>query len=141
MRKIKINSLKARDEYAVVDWKDEKGLFKAFDSELEKFGLELVLGDNSDDNYWVRIEKRQKTKNKRKKNKVIMGRKSHGSGRVGYFPDGTKYKDLVQVFGQPNRDPDCLKTDVEWCGEIDGKLSVYITIRMGSIILAKTVCR
>lgn len=53
---------------------------------------------------------------------VKMGRfdRDH-SGCVGYFPDGTTYKDLVKVFGEPQvtnaRDG---KTQVEWIGKING---------------------
>lgn len=42
------------------DWKDIKGLLENFDDALKDFGLELVLGDNADDSYWFKIEKRRK---------------------------------------------------------------------------------
>lgn len=42
------------------DWRDINGLLENFDDALKDFGLELVQGDNSDDSYWFKIEKRKK---------------------------------------------------------------------------------
>jgi hypothetical protein len=41
----------------------------------------------------------------------------------GYLPDGTTYKDLVKMFGEPNSVPKQWdgdgKTTAEWCGVVD----------------------
>ncbi len=50
-----------------------------------------------------------------------------GTGLAGYLPDGTTYKQLVKVFGKPQRDasPDG-KIQVEWTGRINGlDFSIY----------------
>ena len=44
-----------------------------------------------------------------------------GSGFCGYFPDATKYKDLVAVFGRPNLEPSGDgKVKYQWVGFING---------------------
>jgi len=52
-----------------------------------------------------------------------MGSVSHNNtGLQGYLPDGTSYKDVVRVFGEPQwcgRTPD-EKIKVEWNGRING---------------------
>jgi hypothetical protein len=54
--------------------------------------------------------------------KVEMGGVSHsGTGLQGYLPEGTRYEDIVRVFGEPqfSASPDS-KTKVEWGGRING---------------------
>ncbi|MCX5778754.1 MAG: hypothetical protein NTU66_06035 [Elusimicrobia bacterium] len=53
---------------------------------------------------------------------VQMGGVSHdGTGFQGYLPEGTRYEDIVRVFGEPQlaESPDC-KIKVEWVGRING---------------------
>lgn len=53
---------------------------------------------------------------------VVMGGVSHnGTGLQGYLPEGTRYKDVVRVFGNPQfgKSPDG-KIKVEWVGRING---------------------
>ncbi|MDO8568744.1 MAG: hypothetical protein Q7R57_08530, partial [Dehalococcoidales bacterium] len=54
--------------------------------------------------------------------KVEMGGVSRdGTGLQGYLPEGTRYEDIVRVFGKPqfNASPDS-KVKVEWVGRING---------------------
>lgn len=54
--------------------------------------------------------------------KVEMSGVSHdGTGCQGYLPEGTRYEDLVRVFGQPQfgNSPDG-KIKAEWVGRING---------------------
>jgi len=54
--------------------------------------------------------------------KVEMGGASHsGTGCQGYLPEGTRYEDIIRVFGEPQlgASPDG-KTKVEWVGRIYG---------------------
>lgn len=54
--------------------------------------------------------------------KVDMGGVSHdGTGLQGYLPEGTRYEDIVRVFGDPQfgESPDG-KIKVEWVGKING---------------------
>jgi len=54
--------------------------------------------------------------------KVEMGGVSHdGTGCQGYLPEGTRYEDIVRVFGQPQlgRSLDG-KIKAEWVGRING---------------------
>ncbi|MFH1653610.1 MAG: hypothetical protein ABIE74_06105 [Pseudomonadota bacterium] len=56
--------------------------------------------------------------------KVEMGGVSHdGTGCQGYLPEGTRYEDIVRVFGGPQlgKSPDG-KIKVEWVGRINGLL-------------------
>lgn len=48
------------EKYYISDWKDINGLLENIDKALEAHGLELVVADAGDDNYWVCIEKRKK---------------------------------------------------------------------------------
>ncbi len=53
---------------------------------------------------------------------VTMGGVSHdGTGCQGYLPEGTRYEDIVRVFGAPQLDvsPDG-KIKAEWVGRING---------------------
>jgi hypothetical protein len=53
---------------------------------------------------------------------VQMGGVSHiGTGLQGYLPEGTRYEDIVRVFGQPQfgKSPDG-KIKAEWIGRING---------------------
>ncbi len=53
---------------------------------------------------------------------VVMGGVSHdGTGLQGYLPEGTRYEDVVQVFGEPQfgKSPDS-KIKAEWIGKING---------------------
>jgi hypothetical protein len=53
--------------------------------------------------------------------RVEMGGVSHiGTGCQGYLPEGTRYEDIVRVFGGPQigASPDG-KTKVEWVGRIN----------------------
>jgi len=55
------------------------------------------------------------------------GTKPVGTGLIGYFPAGTKYGELVRVFGQPQRgeSPDG-KIKAEWNGIINGfEFTIY----------------
>ncbi|MBU1863900.1 MAG: hypothetical protein KKH94_09580 [Candidatus Omnitrophica bacterium] len=54
--------------------------------------------------------------------KVEMGGVSHdGTGCQGYLPAGTRYEDIVRVFGEPQLgvSPDG-KIKAEWVGRING---------------------
>ena len=54
--------------------------------------------------------------------KVEMGGVSHdGTGCQGYLPEGTRYEDVVRVFGKPQLgvSPDS-KIKAEWVGRING---------------------
>ena len=51
-----------------------------------------------------------------------MGDVSHdGTGLHGYLPEGTRYEDIVRVFGEPQfgKSPDS-KIKTEWVGRING---------------------
>ena len=53
---------------------------------------------------------------------VTMGGVSHdGTGLQGYLPEGTRYEDIVRVFGEPQfgKSPDG-KIKAEWVGQING---------------------
>jgi len=53
---------------------------------------------------------------------VEMGGVSHtGTGCQGYLPEGTRYEDIVRVFGEPQLagSPDN-KIKAEWVGRING---------------------
>ena len=53
---------------------------------------------------------------------VAMGGVSHdGTGCQGYLPEGTRYEDIVRVFGTPQlgASPDG-KIKAEWVGRING---------------------
>lgn len=53
---------------------------------------------------------------------VEMGGVSRdGTGLEGYLPDGTRYEDVIRVFGAPQlgTSPDG-KTKAEWVGRING---------------------
>lgn len=53
---------------------------------------------------------------------VAMGGVSHdGTGCQGYLPEGTRYEDVVRVFGAPQlgASPDG-KIKAEWVGRING---------------------
>ncbi len=53
---------------------------------------------------------------------VAMGGVSHdGTGCQGYLPEGTRYEDIVRVFGAPQlgASPDG-KIKAEWVGRING---------------------
>lgn len=53
---------------------------------------------------------------------VIMGNAStDGTGCQGYLPEGTRYEDVVRVFGRPQfgKSPDG-KIKAEWVGKING---------------------
>lgn len=53
---------------------------------------------------------------------VTMGGVSHdGTGCQGYLPEGTRYEDIVRVFGGPQlgTSPDG-KIKAEWVGRING---------------------
>jgi len=53
---------------------------------------------------------------------VVMGGVSHdGTGLQGYLPEGTRYEDIVRVFGLPQlgKSSDD-KIKAEWVGKING---------------------
>ncbi len=53
---------------------------------------------------------------------VVMGGVSHhGTGCQGYLPEGTRYENIVLVFGEPQlgKSPDG-KIQMEWVGRING---------------------
>jgi len=54
--------------------------------------------------------------------KVEMGGVSHdGTGCQGYLPEGTRYEDIVRVFGVPQLGAYPLgKIKAEWVGRING---------------------
>ena len=54
--------------------------------------------------------------------KVEMGGVSHdGTGCQGYLPEGTRYEDIVQVFGEPQLGKSLDgKIKAEWVGRING---------------------
>ena len=53
---------------------------------------------------------------------VTMGGVSHdGTGCQGYLPEGTRYEDIVRVFGAPQLGNSLdNKIKVEWVGRING---------------------
>lgn len=53
---------------------------------------------------------------------VVMGEVSHnGTGCQGYLPEGTRYEDIVRVFGKPQSGTSLDgKIKVEWVGRING---------------------
>ncbi|MDO8489452.1 MAG: hypothetical protein Q7S42_05020 [Candidatus Omnitrophota bacterium] len=53
---------------------------------------------------------------------VLMGGVSHeGTGCQGYLPEGTRYEDIVRVFGGPQIGKSLDgKTKAEWVGAING---------------------
>lgn len=53
---------------------------------------------------------------------VEMGGVSHkGTGCQGYLPEGTRYEDIIQVFGQPQLGESLDgKIKSEWVGRING---------------------
>lgn len=53
---------------------------------------------------------------------VEMGGVSHdGTGLEGYLPDGTRYENIVRVFGAPQMGKSLDgKTKAEWIGRING---------------------
>jgi len=53
---------------------------------------------------------------------VVMGGVSYdGTGLQGYLPEGTRYEDIVQVFGDPQFGKSLDdKIKVEWIGKING---------------------
>lgn len=53
---------------------------------------------------------------------VVMGGVSHdGTGLQGYLPEGTRYEDIVRVFGEPQLGKSLDgKIQVEWVGRING---------------------
>jgi len=62
MKNTKIKSNKQLNDYRVSDWRDVNGLLEDIDDELKEHGLELDVGNNDDDSYWVRIIKRERIK-------------------------------------------------------------------------------
>ncbi|MFA6584305.1 MAG: hypothetical protein WCS77_08410 [Elusimicrobiaceae bacterium] len=58
---------------------------------------------------------------------VKMGRTDlSGTGLVGYMPEGTTYKHLVKVFGNPQYTESGDKIQAEWTGRINGlDFSIY----------------
>lgn len=53
---------------------------------------------------------------------VAMGDVSHdGTGCQGYLPEGTRYEEIVRVFGKPQLGPSLDgKIKAEWVGRING---------------------
>lgn len=53
---------------------------------------------------------------------VVMGGVSHdGTGLQGYLPEGTRYEDIVRIFGDPQFGKSLDgKIQVEWVGRING---------------------
>lgn len=53
---------------------------------------------------------------------VTMGNALHdGTGFQGYLPEGTRYEDIVRVFGTPQfRESSDGKIKAEWAGRING---------------------
>ena len=48
-------------EYHCSDYKDIEGLLENIDHELERYELELCVGDHGDDNYWICIGQRRES--------------------------------------------------------------------------------
>ena len=65
---------------------------------------ELLMNTNSDPT-WIKAPK--------------SGVSHDGTGLQGYLPEGTRYEDIVRVFGEPQfgKSPDG-KIKVEWVGQI-----------------------
>ena len=57
---------------------------------------------------------------------------STGTSLKGYLPDGTKYADVVRVFGNPNAKGDDYKTDAEWRGQINGNPFTIYNYKTGN---------
>ena len=57
---------------------------------------------------------------------------STGTSLKGYLPDGTKYADVVRVFGSPNAKGDDYKTDAEWRGQINGNPFTIYNYKTGN---------
>lgn len=60
-----------------------------------------------------------------------------GTYLQGYFPDKTKYADLVKVFGQPNGELKGIDVDAEWWGRIDGQVFAIYNYKTGRNFLGK----
>jgi len=59
MRRVKVSfDDYINDRWIISDWKDVDGLLEGIDRELALHGLELVIGNADDDNWYVRVEKR-----------------------------------------------------------------------------------
>ena len=57
----------------------------------------------------------------------VGGSRPRGTGCIGYMPEGTRYEDLVRVFGEPlaGLSPDG-KVKAEWYGRISGlEFTIY----------------
>lgn len=64
---------------------------------------------------------------------VEMGGVSHnGTGCQGYLPEGTRYEDIVRVFGAPQlgASPDG-KIKAEWVGRINGLVFTIYDYKSG----------
>lgn len=55
-----------------------------------------------------------------------------GAGLQGYLPDGTRYEDLVRVFGQPQMGKSIdNKIKAKWIGKINGLLFTVYDYKSG----------
>ena len=63
--------------------------------------------------------------------KMNKNTKITGSSLKGYFPEDTKYKQLVKVFGKPNCENDGYKIDDAWAGKIDDEIFTIYNYKTG----------
>ena len=62
---------------------------------------------------------------------------STGTSLQGYLPGGTKYGDVVRIFGNPNARGDGYKTDAEWRGQINGNPFTIYNYKTGKNYLGE----
>ena len=92
MKKTKIKTNKQCNDYRISDWKDLDGLLENIDNELKQYGLELDMGDNCDDSYWVRVIVRKNELTKIQKKMIKEKCPACGSGELHEVAgDGEQY--------------------------------------------------
>jgi len=92
MKQTKIKTNKQLDNYRESDWKDISGLLEDIDNELKPYRLELDMGDNQDDSYWIRVIERQNKLSKIQKKMIKEKCPACGEGKLHEVDgDGEQY--------------------------------------------------